>query len=413
MKKKIYPRSEHTLPLDKVDHHALYVMEKLSAAGHTAYLVGGSVRDLLLGRKPKDFDISTSAKPEEVKKVFRNCILIGRRFRLAHIRFGQKVIEVATFRAGDPESEEIIVRDNIWGTPEEDALRRDFTINGLFYDPITESVIDYVGGFEDIQKNLLRTIGVPHLRFKQDPVRMIRMLKFQARFHFEGDTETRIALLENRHEILKSSQARIFEELLRMLESGSAKPFFHLLTLHGFTQLLTPLLGEFLDMEEGEEVYSYLEEADSQMSQREAPPLERPVLLSCLLYPMLDRKIRARYIDQGRNPHLGEIQNETYELIKETFFPFFNLSRRMRLSLCLILSSQLRFTPFEKKRRYRLRVPNDPDFALALRFFKLRTCLEPALSQMWEEWNKAFLENPPTHDERERPRRRPRRRRRK
>ena len=410
MKKKIYSSSEHTLPLDKVDRHALYVMEKLASEGHIAYLVGGSVRDLLLGRKPKDFDISTSAKPEEVKKIFRNCLLIGRRFRLAHIRFGRKVIEVATFRAGDPESDTIIVRDNIWGSPKEDALRRDFTINGLFYDPATESIIDYVGGFEDIKKNYLRTIGQPHLRFKQDPVRMIRMLKFQARFGFEGDPDVRIALLESRHEILKSSQARIFEELLRMLESGSAKIFFHLMTLHGFMQLLLPLLGEFLDTEEGEEIYSYLEEIDSFFKQPREDTLDRPILLACLLYPILERRINTHFTEREKSPHLGEIQNETNELINETFHPFFHISRRLRMALTLILSSQLRFTPLDKKKRYRIRIPRDPDFILALKFFKLRTCLEPALSHMWEEWNQAFELAPkrPAPERRRRPRRRKR-----
>ena len=411
MKKKIYSSSEHTLPLDKVDRHALYVMEKLTSKGHTAYLVGGSVRDLLIGRKPKDFDISTSAKPEEVKKIFRNCLLIGRRFRLAHIRFGRKIIEVATFRAGDPESDTIIVRDNIWGSPEEDALRRDFTINGLFYDPATESIIDYVGGFEDIKKNYLRTIGQPHLRFKQDPVRMIRMLKFQARFGFEGDPDVRIALLESRHEILKSSQARIFEELLRMLESGSAKTFFHLMTLHGFTQLLLPHLGEFLDTEEGEEIYSYLDEIDSHFKQPREDTLDRPILLACLLYPILERRIQTYYIDRKKMPHIGEIQNETNELINETFHPFFHISRRMRMALILILSAQLRFTPPDKKKRYRLHIPRDPDFILALKFFKLRTCLEPALNQMWEEWNHAF-EEAPKRPAPQRRRRRPQRRKR-
>lgn len=412
MEKKIYSASEHTLPLDKVDRHALYVMEKLASEGHTAYLVGGSVRDLLIGRKPKDFDISTSARPEEVKKIFRNCLLIGRRFRLAHIRFGRKIIEVATFRAGDPESEEIIVRDNIYGTAEEDALRRDFTINGLFYDPITQSIIDYVGGFEDIKKNYLRTIGQPHLRFKQDPVRMIRMLKFQARFGFEGDPDVRIGLLENRHEILKSSQARILEELLRMLESGASKTFFHLMTLHGFTQLLMPLLGEFLDTEEGEEIYDYLDTIDDHFKEQRESILERPVLLACLLYPLLDRRIKTRYSDRERTPHLGEIQNETSSLIHETFHPFFHISRRLRMALSLILSSQLRFTPNEKKKKYRIRIPRDPDFALALKFFKLRTQLEPALNQMWDEWNQAFMEAPAPHAAPPPRRRRPRRRRR-
>ena len=154
MQPKSYSLEEHKIELDKVDHHALYVLEKLRAAGYQAYLVGGSVRDLLLGVKPKDFDISTSAKPEEIKKLFRNCLLIGRRFRLAHIRFGRKVLEVSTFRAGDIENEELIIRDNIWGSEEEDVIRRDFTINGLFYDSANQTVIDYVKGFPDAKKKV-------------------------------------------------------------------------------------------------------------------------------------------------------------------------------------------------------------------------------------------------------------------
>ncbi len=198
MEQKNYPFESHSLPIDKIDPDALYVMEKLRAAGYVAYLVGGSVRDLLLNHIPKDFDISTSAEPEQIKKVFRNCILIGRRFRLAHIRFGKKIIEVATFRSGDPDTDALIIRDNKWGSPEEDALRRDFTINGLFYDPATQTIIDYVDGYPDIQKRIIRTIGQPFIRFRQDPVRMLRLLKFQARFNLEVDPPSRIALLENR-----------------------------------------------------------------------------------------------------------------------------------------------------------------------------------------------------------------------
>ncbi|NGX38244.1 MAG: Poly(A) polymerase I [Chlamydiae bacterium] len=149
MEQKVIPFEIHQLPIDKVDTHALYVMEKLKNAGFVAYLVGGSVRDLLLGHRPKDYDISTSAKPEEIKKLFRNCLLIGRRFRLAHIRFGKKILEVSTFRAGDPEKDELILRDNQWGYPEEDALRRDFTINALFYDPSNQTIIDYVEGYAE------------------------------------------------------------------------------------------------------------------------------------------------------------------------------------------------------------------------------------------------------------------------
>ena len=159
MSPKIYQSDQHTLDRNQCDPNSLKVIQTLQQAGHVAYLVGGSVRDLLLKSKPKDYDISTSARPEEIKSLFRSqCLLIGRRFRLAHIRFGRKVFEVSTFRAGDTDSAELIVRDNVWGTPEQDVLRRDFTINGLFYDPSTETIIDFVDGYADLRKNYLRTI---------------------------------------------------------------------------------------------------------------------------------------------------------------------------------------------------------------------------------------------------------------
>lgn len=162
MRPSIYTRGQHAIEQDRIDEHALSAVLALQEAGHTTYLVGGSVRDLILGRKPKDFDISTSARPEEIKRLFqRHCLLIGRRFRLAHLRFGQKVLEVSTFRAGDNSSSSLIVHDNRWGSEEEDVQRRDFTMNALFYDPKKEIVLDYVGGVEDIKKGLLRTIGSP------------------------------------------------------------------------------------------------------------------------------------------------------------------------------------------------------------------------------------------------------------
>ena len=177
MQPKIYFVKDHGIDSSLIDLDALYVLERLRQAGFTAYLVGGSVRDLLIRKIPKDFDISTSARPEQIKAIFqRQCILIGRRFRLAHIRFGHKIIEVATFRTGENDSD-LIIHDNVWGTPEQDVLRRDFTINGLFYDSSNHSVIDFVGGWEDIRKHMLRIIGEPEIRFKQDPVRLLRLLK--------------------------------------------------------------------------------------------------------------------------------------------------------------------------------------------------------------------------------------------
>lgn len=408
MQQKIYPVDEHTLPLDKVDNHALYIMEKLRVAGHVAYLVGGSVRDLLLQKKPKDFDISTSAQPEEIKAIFRNCILIGRRFRLAHIRFGKKIIEVSTFRAGDIAADTLIVRDNVWGTPEEDAMRRDFTINGLFYDPASQSIIDYVGGFPDIQKKYIRSIGQPFLRFKQDPVRMIRLLKFQARFNFEIDPDARIALLECRSEILKSSSTRILEELLRMLESGTSQPFFKLMTEYGLLQLMMPALAQYLETDDGQEVYAYLNEVDT--DEAEKFQLSRPVLLCCLLYSLFAKHIKDRYLSRERVPHLGEIQNEAHNLIDEVFKPFFLLPRRIKGSMASILTSQYRLTPVEKKRMKRLRVPSDPDFPLAMQFFEIRRCIEPGLEKIYEEWQEIYKK--PPADETAPPKKRRRRRRR-
>ena len=243
MKPKIYYFKNHDILPKKIDKHAYYIVEKLKQKGHKAYIVGGSVRDLLLKQIPKDFDISTSAKPEEIKKIFKSSLLIGKRFRLAHVRFGRKIFEVATFRSGDIESSTLILENNIWGGEEEDALRRDFTINGLLYDPEKQIMLDYVGGFEDAKKKVLKTIGEPKIRFIQDPVRMIRLLKFKARFNFKIDQNANNALKKCKNEITKCSQARILEELLRMLQSGASEKFFFLLQENG---LLLPLLPKKL-----------------------------------------------------------------------------------------------------------------------------------------------------------------------
>ena len=191
----IRERSEHCISRSNIDEDALKVLYRLSTAGYTSYLVGGSVRDLLLGRHPKDFDVGTNARPNEIRKIFRNCFLIGRRFRLAHIIFGKKVIETSTFRRQPEETEATNglyqAEDNTFGTPEEDAKRRDFTVNGLFYDIKTFSVIDYVGGLKDLEKRDLRCIGDPNIRFREDPVRMMRAVKFAARLDFTIDRASR------------------------------------------------------------------------------------------------------------------------------------------------------------------------------------------------------------------------------
>lgn len=388
-------------------------MEKLKAAGFVAYLVGGSVRDLLLNQVPKDYDISTSAKPEEIKKLFSNCILIGRRFRLAHVRFGKKILEVSTFRAGDPEKEELILRDNQWGYPEEDAFRRDFTINGLFYDPSNQTIIDYVGGYADIKRKYLRTIGPPFARFKQDPVRMLRLLKFQARFGFEVDPDAHIALVECREEITKSSPARIVEEMLRMLESGAAKSFIELLTHHGLMHHLLPHVANFIEKDdESADIYSYLEEIDSVFQDPSANKMDRSVLLGSFAFPLLEKRLKTHYLDREHIPHLGQVQELIRILISEMFEGFFLVPRRLRVSLTNILIGQYRFTPLHKKKDYRKRIPRDSDFPLALNFLNLRACLEPGLKNIYEEWNTAYASTSPTETpSNPRPRRRRRSRR--
>lgn len=288
MELKTYTSEQHHIRHHHIDPQALTVLKKLQEAGHTAYLVGGGVRDLLLNKKPKDFDISTSALPEEVKKIFRNCLLIGRRFRLAHVRFGKQIVEVSTFRSGDPTEDELIVRDNIWGTPEEDVLRRDFTINGLFYNPLDHTIIDYVGGFEDLQKHTLRCIGDPYVRFKQDPVRMIRMQKFRARFGFNVQPEALEALAACRDEIRKSSPARVLEEILRMLESGASEDFFRLMVESKLLHILFPELATFFESSMGETLFHYLKGVDNMNTRGHYKLLDRSILTATLIFPILN-----------------------------------------------------------------------------------------------------------------------------
>ncbi len=227
-----------------IDQDADNVVRRLSQSGYQAYLVGGCVRDLLLNRNPKDFDVSSSATPTEIKHLFRNCRIIGRRFRLAHIFFGSKIIETATFRANpranaDGDAELLIHRDNVWGTDTEDALRRDFTINGLFYDVEEEVVIDHVEGMADLRKRLIRTIGEPGIRFQEDPVRMLRAIKFAARLGFSVEDATYRAILLHRADISKCSQPRVLEELYRLLRGGAARRSIELLCETGIISVLS------------------------------------------------------------------------------------------------------------------------------------------------------------------------------
>ena len=391
MDPKIYTSQDHHIRNDLIDPNALNVLKKLHETGHTAYLVGGGVRDLLMRKKPKDFDISTSARPEEIKDIFRNCILIGRRFRLAHIRFGKQIIEVSTFRAGDPADDELIIRDNIWGTPEEDVLRRDFTINGLFYDPLDHKIIDYVGGFEDLQKHYLRVIGDPILRFKQDPVRMIRMQKFRARFDFRVDPQALMALGQCSKDIIKSSPARVLEEVFRMLESGSSEQFFRLLSDSDLLTILFPSLSHFFQQESGEKIYAYLKAADAMNVRGHYKTLDRSVLAAALLFPIVEEEVKKRTAEQEKAPQLGEILHLIETLIHQLLFAAFShFPRKIRLGAQFILQTQYRLTPLDPSRRPRTRIVRQRGFSQALIFLKLRALLQHELFKSYEHWKRLY-----------------------
>lgn len=377
MRPKIYFAKDHGIDPSLIDLDALCVLERLRQAGFIAYLVGGSVRDILIKKNPKDFDISTSARPEQIKAIFqRQCILIGRRFRLAHIRFGHKIIEVSTFRTGENDSD-LIIQDNVWGTPEQDVLRRDFTINGLFYDSSNHSIIDFVGGWEDIQKHTLRIIGEPETRFKQDPVRLLRLIKFQARYGFHIDVTTAEAIPICREEIVKSSSARILEEIFRMLESGASAPFFRLMAEHRFLGILFPRLMQALRTSSGKRVFHYLACADQIYQHKGKNTLDRAILSSCLIFPLLEQELDNQFLSKKKVPHIGEITLVASTLIKEILLQAFShFPRRISSMIVSILVAQYRITPLSGKRHYREKLLRHKDFDLALKFLKIRALVD-------------------------------------
>jgi len=316
----IVPRSAHPISRRQIDPDALKVLYRLHEHNYVAYLVGGSVRDLLLDRRPKDFDIGTSAHPHQVKKLFRNCWIIGRRFRLAHVKFGTKTIEVATFRrqvdaATTPEAEiaeaeqaelngsgspapaddealeldirraqdRLIQRDNTYGTPEEDAFRRDFTVNALFYDIGTFSIIDYVGGLEDLNSRLIRCIGDPDVRFLEDPVRMLRAVVLAARLEFTIDAPILESIETHKHEIARSAPARLLEEYFKILRSGHAREAFGQLRRTGLLRAITPELDHA-----GESLWRAIAGLDRYRARFEGAPdtLTNGILAGTLLHPL-------------------------------------------------------------------------------------------------------------------------------
>jgi len=359
MQPVVIPRADHPISRKLIDPDALKVMYRLLNNGYKAYLVGGGVRDLMLGRTPKDFDIGTDAHPNQMKRLFRNCRLVGRRFRLAHVHFGDNIIEVSTFRRRsefeDTDGDRLIRSDNTFGTPEEDAYRRDFTINGLFYELETFSVIDYVGGIEDLDKRIIRPIGDPDERLPEDPVRILRAIKFAARLGFDIEPELWESMKEQAPEIHKCAKARVLEEIYRLLREGAATAAFQLLHESTLLYELLPEVDEYLEGLRAESrdadrvFWQYLEALDQAKTDRSSPN-SNSFLLGVLAVHILglavgeDRPSELNTRDLGR-----EIDGFTREWVARL-----GVARRDREKLAHLLRAQPRFLR-PRGRRFRPR----------------------------------------------------------
>ncbi len=318
---RIYSRSEHPISRKFVSENALKVLYRLDKAGFKAYLVGGSVRDLLLGREPKDFDVATDALPEQVRELFRNCRLIGRRFRLAHVQFGPEIIEVATFRAqhdGDAEGAAMtddgrILRDNVYGDMDDDVWRRDFTVNALYYNIADFSIVDYVGGVEDIAAGRLRLIGDPEKRFREDPVRMLRAVRFATKLGFTIDPATLEPMPRLRHLLEDIAPARLFDEMLKLFHGGVGRETFEALRHHGLFHCLFPLTDEALDSVEGELalrlIANALHNTDTRIAENK--PVTPAFLFAALLWHVVEEEAAGMIANGVAAPDAMQLAADT------------------------------------------------------------------------------------------------------
>ncbi len=407
----IVPRSEHPISRKSIDENTLKVLYRLRSHGFKAYLVGGGVRDLLLGRTPKDFDVGTDATPNQVRKLFRNCFLVGRRFRLAHVRFGNEVVEVATFRrlaSGDdlPEDpdDHAFFAENVFGTPEDDAFRRDFTINALFYDIETFSVIDYVGGLDDLAARRLRVIGDPLVRFTEDPVRMLRALEFAARLDFSLDQELVAGIYQRAPLIAEAAPARIREELMELFRHRVAGAVLRQAQAVG---LLSHLLAGF----EGDETtFLLLDRVDART--RAGTPVEEPFALAALY---LNRFLRI--CPAGEDLAITEAVRRA-SLVLAPHCAYFHVAHGIRhlARELLVAFFRLRRGPGQRGEKRFLQHPLLP---AALELFTLWSEASGAPRDLVEKWREAVQtgwsdprRQPKEDDGRPPRRRRPRRRRR-
>ncbi len=420
---------------DHLDPDALKVVARLRQFGHQAYLVGGCVRDLLLGRTPKDFDIATSAHPGEVRAIFRNCRLIGRRFRLAHVYFrGGKIIEVSTFRANPIEVEEaqaelepaengavpqpaeveedlLITEDNVFGTAEQDARRRDFTINGLFYDPFAGKVIDYVRGQRDLEAKEIRTIGDPEKRMREDPVRILRAVRFACKLSFDIESRTYAAMEGAVEDLPRCAPPRLLEETFRLLRGGIAAPSLKLLSALDALKVLLPPVDEFLKKQgpEGERVFFAFAESLDRMVQERAgsgEPVDDAILLAALLLPI--SRGQPEPTGEGGRPSVARnIEALLQEMVRTARLP-----RRIAERCRMILIAQRTLSGERRRKGSLAGFRRHPLFSESLTVFEIATEATGEHRAALEAWKAGSAPEPLPSAEPSRRRRRRRRKRR-
>ncbi|OGT47131.1 MAG: hypothetical protein A3E83_05085 [Gammaproteobacteria bacterium RIFCSPHIGHO2_12_FULL_41_20] len=316
---KVIPRSQHNISRQAINPNALKVLYRLHHAGYAAYLVGGCVRDLLLGRHPKDFDIATDAHPEQIRALFRNCLLIGRRFRLAHIRFGKEVIEVATFRAPHniehTHKEGMVLRDNVYGTIKDDAWRRDFTINALYYNIADFSVVDYMNGMEDLQAARLRIIGDPEQRYQEDPVRILRAARLAGKLHFTLSPETASPIRKLSSLLQHVSTARLYQEVVKFFQEGKSLPIFKLLQEYALFQQLFPQVAPYIN---NPLMLAFLEKILAEADQRIAADknISPAFLLAAFLWHPIFQQIQ-QLEEQGEECYFAYQKSIRHVLLKQ------------------------------------------------------------------------------------------------
>ena len=391
----ILPRSEHTISRSNISDNALKVLYRLREAGYQACLVGGGVRDLLLGHEPKDFDIATNALPEQVKSLFRNSRLIGRRFRLAHVFFGPEIIEVATFRGlgeGDQDEERShtdegrLLRDNVYGGIEEDAWRRDFTVNALYYDIGDFSVLDYVGGVQDLRQGILRMIGDADVRYREDPVRMLRAVRFAAKLGFRIHADSEQPIYEHGALLQDISPSRIFDETIKLFLSGKALQTFELLRHYRLFGHMYPQTEACLGQEE--QNFPLILVARAMANTDERIQLGKPVTPAFLYAALLWEPVRimTQHIMQteSMNEYLA-MQKASSEVVsiqsRRTSIP-----RRFSMPMREIWQLQAKF--LRRKGAAPFRLMTHPRFRAAYDFLLLRAESGEASQELADWWTR-------------------------